>query len=139
MLAAWWLTDGDEVESEAVELDDDEGEILAAPIGRIFARTALNRKYGRGIVDSDDILDAGLVAFLYARTIRPLYRAKMERERAKAAARRAAKTNRAEARQEDVKHESIGIGEPGTGEANGALPFPIAGIVPAANIIDPPG
>lgn len=82
----WWLTtddDGNEIDTREYELDDERAELIVPPFARLFARTSLNRRYGRDLIENMDIVVSAVAVVTYVMDTRPLWRAKRERQLAR--------------------------------------------------------
>jgi hypothetical protein len=80
----WWLLDGTEHEDdeplhEKLYLARADGEKVARPWAKRIAGTLINRRYGRAILDSDDMFECFLTLANYALTTRSYLRRKLRR------------------------------------------------------------
>lgn len=79
----WWLTtddEGNEIgDTSKYELDDERAGLIGSPFARLFARTPLNRRYGRDLIENMDALVAVVAIVTYLMDTRPLWRAKRAR------------------------------------------------------------
>lgn len=79
VLYVWWLLEGtDDEGNEALEkeltLSREDGVTMARPIAKRLAGTVFNKKWGRKVLDSDDLFEAFLVLGSYAMTTRKYLR-----------------------------------------------------------------
>lgn len=80
----WWLTtddDGNELgDTRQYELDDERASLIVPPFARVFARTGLNRRYGRDLIENFDVLVSAVAIVTYVMDTRPLWAAKRARQ-----------------------------------------------------------
>lgn len=81
----WWLTNDDDSGEPTAqyELDDERAELIGSPFARVWARTPLNRRYGRDLIENSDILVATISLVTYVMDTRPLWVEKRSRELAR--------------------------------------------------------
>lgn len=83
----WWLTTDDEGnelgDTSRFELDDERAALISTPFARLWARTPLNRRYGRDMIENVDMLVAVSALVTYVMDTRPLWNAKRAREQAR--------------------------------------------------------
>jgi len=80
----WWLTTDDDGEdlgdTRQYELDDERAGLIVPPFARVFARTGLNRRYGRDLIENFDVLVSAVAIGTYIADTRPLWKAKRARQ-----------------------------------------------------------
>jgi hypothetical protein len=75
----WWLTEEDPDNHGELLMQEAEAVTIASPIARLFAQSELNKRFGRKIIDSNDIIAAVVVAGLYFKRTAPYFQAKINR------------------------------------------------------------
>jgi hypothetical protein len=71
VLYVWWLLEGtndegDEQLEQELKLSRTDSEVVARPLAKRIAPTVFNRKWGRAVLDSDDMFEAFMVLGGYA-------------------------------------------------------------------------
>lgn len=83
VLYIWWLTtddDGNDIDTREFELDEERAGLIVPPFARMWARTPLNRRYGRDLIENLDVLVSVVAVVTYVMDTRPLWRARRERQ-----------------------------------------------------------
>lgn len=83
VLYVWWLLDGtddegDERVEEELKLSREDGNVIARPIAKRIAPTLFNKRWGRAVLDSDDMFEAFLVLGSYVLTTRKAFRRRVQ-------------------------------------------------------------
>lgn len=107
----WWLTtdaDGEELsetEAKKYELDGERANYIAGPFARVWARTPLNRRYGRDLIENMDVLLAAVAIITYILDTRPLWRARAARIRERASGNKVLDIRRAQSKSVPARQE----------------------------------
>jgi hypothetical protein len=75
----WGITGEDPDHHEELLMTNTEAQTIASPIARLFAASELNKRYGRRVLDSNDIVAAVVVAGLYFKRTAPVLNARLGR------------------------------------------------------------